>query len=100
MREARIIHTTVQKDRKKLRVIVQSFAQKMAERINSFKNIDPKIFEHTDETLLKYRKELVDSVKKGMLERKDLELEIAITSAVIWFMRLSKDEQDRVTNLW
>jgi hypothetical protein len=100
MTEPKIKHSTLARDRRRLRLIVHAFAKKMVERAERFKVIDPEVFAPDSDVLLKYRKGLVQAVKSGMLERQDLELEIGISSALVWFMRLTKEEQDRVTDLW
>lgn len=43
--------------------------------------------------LLKLRKQLVATTKTGMLERKDMEVEIAMYAMFVWFNRMSYEEQ-------
>lgn len=100
MAEPKIKHTNVAKDRKKLKAVVQAFATQMLKSVDGMKSIDVPFENPTEEDLLKFRKHLVDAVKAGMLERKDLEDLIGKLAAIVWFMRLTKDEQDRITGLW
>lgn len=100
MGEPKITHTTLQRERRKIRAIVQSFAKKVIERVEKIREVDLRVFDPNEATLLDYRKRLVAQVKEGMLERKDMEIEIATIAALVWFMRLTKDERDRVTDLW
>lgn len=52
------------------------------------------------EKLLNLRKKLVQAIKSGMLDKNDMEPEIAVYAATIWFMRLEKDRRDRIVNEW
>lgn len=74
---------------------VCAYAEKKAKR-------DPKWRvwqdEPTVENLLALRKSLVAMVKKGMLDRKDLEEEIAVLAGLIWFMRQEEDRRYRIEN--
>lgn len=42
------------------------------------------------------RQKLVYTLRKGMLEREDLETEIAVLAAMVWFGRQKKELQDRI----
>lgn len=50
--------------------------------------------------LLNARKHLVDVVGKGMFERKDKELEIAMAAAMVWFKRLEFEERQRILDMF
>jgi hypothetical protein len=77
--------------------VVQAFAKAMLVKVNHLKfDLDTM----NDEKLLESRKQLVAAVKAGMIERENREEEIAIMAAVVWFRRLTKEEQDRITDLW
>lgn len=43
--------------------------------------------------LLKLRRQLVAMTKKGMLERQDMEVEIAMFAMFVWFNRMSFEQQ-------
>lgn len=47
-------------------------------------------------TLLELRKKLIFTLRKGMLERQDLEVEIGVLAAFVWFGRQSKETQDKI----
>lgn len=49
--------------------------------------------------LLDARQALVKMVGKGMHERKDKELEIAMAAAVVWFKRLEFEERERILRM-
>lgn len=48
------------------------------------------------DVLLSLRKKLVFTLRKGMLERDDLEAEIAVLAAMVWFGRQKKEDRDKV----
>jgi HD-GYP domain-containing protein (c-di-GMP phosphodiesterase class II) len=48
------------------------------------------------DVLCSLRKKLVFTLRKGMLERDDLETEIAVLAAMVWFGRLKKEQQDQI----
>ena len=50
------------------------------------------------EILLSLRKKLVFTLRKGMLEREDLEVEIGVLAAMVWFGRQKKEQQDSILN--
>lgn len=56
--------------------------------------------EITGVQLLAIRKKLASTIKNGMLERKNMEPEIAIYTAILWFMRLEKTRRDQILNEW
>jgi hypothetical protein len=60
----------------------------------------PWLKEDDDETLLNCRRELAKYVKKGMLERQDMETEIAMLAGVIWYLRQSHEERMRLETSW
>lgn len=48
------------------------------------------------EILRTLRQKLVYTLRKGMLEREDLETEIGVLAAMVWFGRLKKERQSRI----
>lgn len=50
--------------------------------------------------LLELRRKLVYSIRKGMLQRKDLETNVGILAALIWFGRCEKEKADRILEDW
>ncbi len=100
-----IRHSNEQLRRRKFLPIVEKFAEelrngikKMSEDKTVIGGANWQIAEGKD--LLELRRRLVAKVKEGMLERKDMELEIAFLSMMIWFARLEKERRDRITDLW
>jgi hypothetical protein len=55
-----------------------------------------KIADPTQENLLDLRRDLVQAVKEGMLERKDQEVKIGVLAALIWYTRLEEDRRFNV----
>jgi hypothetical protein len=49
--------------------------------------------------LLAARRALVKMVGKGMHDRKDKELEIALAAAVVWFKRQEFEDRERILNM-
>ena len=49
-----------------------------------------------DDNLLDLRRALVATIKEGMYERKDMEIEIAMLAMFVWFNRLAYEEQQRI----
>ena len=108
MAKAKVVHRTDKLERSKLRGMVANFTDKV---VNSdallgaalnpgglLDGLNWKSQEPLD--LLRQRTRLIDYLRKGMLERKDMEREIALLAAVIWTNRLSQAEHDRVMGLW
>lgn len=55
----------------------------------------------SDEALLAQRNRLVAYIRKGMLERKNMELEITVLAAVIWMNRQRQSgQQGAGSDLW
>lgn len=48
------------------------------------------------ENLLKLRKDLVNSIKRGMLNRKDIEIDIALKAFMVWYHRTELDRARRM----
>jgi hypothetical protein len=64
-------------------------------------NFDPK--EEVDASgrkLLELRKQLIEAVREGMLERKDQEEKIALLAALIWFNRQDVEHKARILAEW
>ncbi len=50
--------------------------------------------------LLQLRKQLATYIKRGMLERKDSELEIVVLAGLVWYNRQSYERQQRLMDAW
>ena len=98
-----IRHTTVAHDRRKVNAILNAFREAMfAEADRRLKTGEMKTGWEalTPGNLLMYRKALVASMKRGMLDRADAEERIGLEAALTWFLRLEKEKQDRITGQW
>lgn len=94
----KIIHTNIAKQQRKFTAVMTMFTKAMV--VQAPDMVGKRTFEVSDENLLKHRKALVARIKEGMLERKDMELEIATLAAIVWFLRLDKKRQEQVEGLW
>lgn len=56
--------------------------------------------EISDENLLHLRRKLVHKIKEGMLERKDLERDIANYAVMVWWVRLTNEQRSDVIGAW
>lgn len=105
MPDYKVVHSTV--DKAELRAsekVVDEFGKAVKKQIKllmadgtipaGWKNAP------TQEILLKLRTELTNSVKKGMLERKDLEERIAALAVTIWFARQEEARRHEVLSAW
>ena len=95
---AKIRHTPVAKYRKQFRSVMEAFAKEVSHSSDSY--VDLQTFATNDTNLLTHRRALVRMVKEGMLERKDMEPEIAMLAAIVWYLRLDKARQERVMGMW
>jgi len=97
-----IRHTTTAKDVQKLERVLRMFMKEMSGKSKKFSSDLLKDWDKgvDGENLLKYRKLLVESVKEGMLKRKDMEIEIAATAAIVWFNRLDVARREAILNEW
>lgn len=50
--------------------------------------------------LLRLRKKLVEYIKKGMLERENREIEVALYAAFIWFNRQTFERKVKILQEW
>lgn len=55
---------------------------------------------HDKGSILSLRKSLVAHIKKGMLQRKDQEEDIALLAMMVWFHRVTQEERDRILEAW
>jgi len=53
-----------------------------------------------EKNLLALRKKLAGWIKKGMLDRKDEEAEIALLAMLVWYNRLEETQRMRVIGEW
>jgi hypothetical protein len=99
----RIRHSTIARDMRVFRSLLKVFADEVEKEAmkrfkkghwtESWKSITP-------ENLLVQRREMVARVKQGMLERRDLEIEIALQAAIVWYLRLEDNKRARLLELW
>jgi hypothetical protein len=98
VRPPKIIHSKAPMYRRKFGAIMNTFKTRVMAGADQF--LGPQAFEPTTDNLLNYRTQLVKTIKAGMLEKKDMEVEIATLAAIVWFLRLSADERSSITGLW
>jgi hypothetical protein len=102
----KVTHTNIRPELKKLARVLDEFKKQVlncGEELLT-KNVHGKMrewYKHTSiEDLKDLRKHLVSQVKKGMLERKDQEVEIALAAMMVWFIRLESDKQNSILEMW
>lgn len=88
-----------------VRKIVKAFTKKLEDQEDIFIKSKYLRKEHLfkddkvrADVLCSLRKKLVFTIRKGMLERDDLETEIGVLAAMVWFGRLKKEQQDQILN--
>lgn len=90
----KVTHTDSAKQRQRLGALTKHFlrlVKRRAEKAALSEGVDwdnPK-----GKNLLKLRKELVAMTKQGMLEREDMEVEIAMLAMFVWFNRMTFERQ-------
>lgn len=99
----KVKHSTKTKDLARIRKILKHFAGEIGQRLASADSLPAGLFDSTGQGLLRDRSklkdlrgELVEVIKNGMLARKDLELEIGLWAAIVWYNRLEKEKQDHM----
>jgi len=92
---AKIAHRDWTKERRVLGRIMDICSKDLKNKAKKMikKNKVPGWCEFSDSNLLKLRKQLVSFVKEGMLERKDMEMEIAFVALCIYVQRLSHEDR-------
>jgi hypothetical protein len=79
------------------RAVVRSFLKEVEKDFDRrMAALGPFMQAPTDASILKERKELVQKVKIGMLDRKDQEIQIAVQAMIVWWMRLEKERRDQM----
>lgn len=92
--KAKVRHTDTAKQKARLGSLTKHFLRQVkqrAEKAGLSEGVDwdnPK-----GKNLLKLRKQLVAMTKKGMLEREDMEVEIAMLAMFVWFNRMTFERQ-------
>jgi len=88
---------------RKARRVMAKFMTKVKQRMEKKIAKDRKYinwFDTSEEGLLDRRRELVKSIKEGMLERKDLEIDIAVNACFVWFNRLEVEQREQILREW
>ena len=90
-----IRHFNTGAKRKKLRGILKIFTKELERKLDSNATIKAmdKWSDASDEELLRLRKMLVIATRKGMLERRDMEMEIAMLACFVWWNRLEVEKR-------
>jgi hypothetical protein len=86
-----------------MRRVLSAFAkelEKAAQRVGKQKGGLPNLKDTSDEHLKAERTKLASYIKKGMLERKDMEVEIALQAAIVWILRMEKEKKARILEMW
>lgn len=88
-------------DRKRLKRILSYFLKNIEEK--EFKKIfngGAPIFCETEDDLLSLRRKLWNTAKSGMIGRNDLELEIGLYAALVWYNRLEISRRQAIEEEW
>jgi len=102
-------HTKVTDETRASRKILKCFIDQVEKRMHdmvvkgAINGVDLCINENIEikgEALLAIRKKLLSTVKTGMEARRNLEPEIAIYAAIVWFMRQEKTRRDQILSEW
>lgn len=80
-------HTTISPDKDQLESMILKFIPAVVTCAHKKREADGWVAFKDERNLLTLRKDLLKLVRCGMLERKDLEEEIALLACVIWFLR-------------
>lgn len=94
----KIIHKDGRQERAVVRSVLTPFVKHLERELKELvKELGPDEFIKavTDNMLLENRRRLTHLVRKGMCERKNLELEIAAQAMVVWWLRLSQEEREQ-----
>ena len=98
----KIVRDKLKKQRSQIQNIVNHFSRDVFKTIRQLP--DAEILKATQEanpeTLLYFRKALVQQTKKSILERKDQEQLILLYAAIVWHQRLDHDRQIAILEEW
>lgn len=91
----RITHRDWKHERRVLNRIMKTFQTLLRDKAEKMilGNKVPGWDQFSDESLLTLRKRLVSYIKEGMLERKDMELEIAFIALCVHLQRMSHEDR-------
>lgn len=93
----KVTHTDTAKQKQRLGALTKHFltlVKRRGEQAAFSEKVDwdnPK-----GKNLLRLRKQLVEMTKKGMLEREDMEVEIAMYAMFVYFNRMTFEQQLRI----
>ena len=99
----KVTHSTRNKDVNKFANILGAFTDTIAAYVRSPLSVDTipsTMFSVEGPDLLQLRKQLRDTIKDGMLKRKDKEIEIAILACLVWFNRLERERKLKILEEW
>jgi len=98
----KVIHRATGNETRKIKKVISVFSKRMSDRAEQLLIAGelPKWDDSSDDNLLNMRRFLVRSVREGMLERKDLEEEIALMACFVWFNRLEADRKAKILEEW
>jgi uncharacterized Fe-S cluster-containing radical SAM superfamily protein len=88
------------KDLAKLTKIFEEFHENQLKHLKIMLRNGENFFQATGPELLDLRRKLVSYIEKGMHERKDCEIEIAVCAGIIWFNRLDYEHQVKILEEW
>lgn len=103
-----IRHTSHTEETRAIKKIINTFIEHMSlagNRLVTDKKVNKKDLAVGDAIvpgvrLLNARKKLAGAIKSGMLEKKNMEPEIAVYAAIVWFLRLEKSKRDKIIDEW
>lgn len=88
-----IRHFNTGAKRRKLRGVLKIFVGDLEKKLESSIKVMNDWDNVSDKKLLDLRRELVAVTKQGMLERKDMEIEIALLACFVWWNRLESEKR-------
>ena len=88
-----IRHFNTGAKRRKLRGVLKVFVGELEKKLESSIKVMDDWDDMSGEKLLNLRRELVGAVKQGMLDRKDMEIEIAMLACFVWWNRLEGEKR-------
>lgn len=106
--QPKFIHKNTRSEENRFNVVFNEFMKKVKNQgVRMIKDGSIKVdydpnesLDASGERLLALRKQLVESVRKGMLERKDQEEIIALLAMLVWFNRLDVEQRAQIIATW
>lgn len=89
-----VTHTDTAKQKQRLASLTKYFLDLMKTRCEKAAFSEGLEWDNPKgKNLLRLRKQLVATTKQGMLEREDMEIEIAMLAMFVWFNRMNFEQQ-------